>query len=58
MEECQRYEFEENFVKYFSYIIIFVVKCFAYVAYFIKVELSLPLPLPMAMITAMKVAII
>lgn len=23
MEECQRYEFEENFVKYFSYIIIF-----------------------------------
>ena len=46
MEHCQRYEPPGEYF----------VKCFAYVAYFIKVELSLPLPLPMAMIMAMKVA--
>ena len=43
MEHCQRYEPPGEYF----------VKCFAYVAYFIKVELSLPLPLPMAMIMAM-----
>ena len=48
MEHCQRYEPPGEYF----------VKCFAYVAYFIKVELSLPLPLPMAMIMAMKLAMI